>query len=71
MTTLVNVDLVDCLDEQSLPFEVVAREGSELAEQLRASGWVARAGWRSAGDDGRSVWNLRFERLEDPGQIVN
>ncbi len=64
MTTLLNVDIADCIDEQSLPMEIVAREGSELAEQLRTNGWVARAGWRTTGEDGQPVWHLRFERLD-------
>lgn len=41
---------------------MIAREGSELAQRLRASGWVARAGWRSSDATGRPVWHLRFEQ---------
>lgn len=36
--------------------DIVAREGSELASQLRACGWVARAGWRAR----QGGWLLRF-----------
>lgn len=41
---------------------MIAREGSELAQRLRDSGWVARAGWRSSDASGRAVWHLRFEQ---------
>jgi hypothetical protein len=40
---------------------IVAREGSELAETLRARGWRARSGWRSTTDTGDSIWYMRFE----------
>jgi hypothetical protein len=45
----------------SLPRVIVAREGTELADTLRASGWVARAGWRTRTSEGDTIWHLRFE----------
>lgn len=60
MTTLTDLDeMRDELSEAS-PRVIIAREGSELAEALRASGWVARAGWRTT-NEGQTVWHLRFE----------
>ena len=60
MTTLTDLDeMRDELDDVA-PRVIIAREGSELAEALRAAGWVARAGWRTT-NDGQSVWHLRFE----------
>ncbi len=47
------------------PRVIVAREGTELAETLRASGWVARAGWRTTTTEDQSVWHLRFEVVSD------
>jgi len=47
------------------PRVIVAREGTELAETLRAAGWVARAGWRTRTTEGQSVWHLRFEVVTD------
>jgi hypothetical protein len=41
---------------------LVAREGTELAEALRARGWQARAGWRRVDDDGEPIWFVRFEQ---------
>lgn len=64
MTTLMNESTIECIDERVAPVEIVAREGSALAAQLRANGWVARAGWRTTDEDGQTVWHLRFERLE-------
>jgi hypothetical protein len=45
-------------DQRSL----VAREGTELAEALRARGWQARAGWRRVDGDGEPIWFVRFEQ---------
>lgn len=45
---------------------LVAREGTELAETLRARGWQPRAGWRRVDDDGNPVWFVRFEQ---PAQV--
>ena len=50
--------------EENMDF-MVAREGSELATTLREKGWLARAGWRSTGDNGESVWYVRFQRPDD------
>jgi hypothetical protein len=44
-----------------LPFSIVARECSELADRLRSQGWAARAGWRSSGHSQPRVWFIRFE----------
>lgn len=44
---------------------IIAREGTELANTLRTSGWVARAGWRSMTSSGEAVWHLRFEIVSD------
>ncbi len=40
---------------------IVAEEGSDLASQLRATGWVARSGWRRYSAGRPSVWLVRFE----------
>jgi hypothetical protein len=45
---------------------IVASETSELAQRLRSSGWVARAGWLSHAPGGR-VWLVRFESPSKPG----
>ncbi len=45
---------------------IVAPETSELAQRLRSSGWIARAGWLSRAPGGR-VWLVRFE---SPGELV-
>jgi hypothetical protein len=65
MTTLTTLDeMRDDLSETT-PRVIVAREGTELADTLRATGWVARAGWRTTSEDGQSVWHLRFEIVND------
>ncbi len=61
MTTLTELDEMRDDISESAPRVMIAREGTELAEALRASGWVARAGWRTATTEGQSVWHLRFE----------
>ncbi len=71
MTTLLNDITIDDIDNQLAPFEIVAREGSALADQLRANGWVARAGWRTTGDTGQAVWHLRFERLDQQKPTID
>jgi hypothetical protein len=43
------------------PRVIVAPEGSELATQLRSSGWIARSGWRSHAAGRTSIWLVRFE----------
>jgi hypothetical protein len=47
------------------PCTIVAREGTELANALRAGGWHVRAGWRGSDADGESVWHFRFERPDE------
>jgi hypothetical protein len=47
------------------PCTIVAREGTELANALRAGGWRVRAGWRGSDADGESVWHFRFERPDE------
>jgi hypothetical protein len=45
--------------------ELVVREPSILADALRASGWVARAGWRRhSSNGGVEDWFVRFELPE-------
>ena len=61
MTTLTELDEMRDETSETTPRIIVAREGTELAETLRATGWVARAGWRTTTNEGRSVWHLRFE----------
>lgn len=63
MTTLTQLDEMrdDLNDNQNTPRVIIAREGTELADTLRATGWVARAGWRTTTTEGQSVWHLRFE----------
>jgi hypothetical protein len=43
------------------PRAIVAAEGSELASQLRSSGWIARSGWRSHAAGRPAIWLVRFE----------
>ena len=43
------------------PRVIVAPEGSELASELRSSGWVARSGWRSYASGRPAIWFVRFE----------
>jgi hypothetical protein len=43
------------------PRVIVAAEGSELASRLRASGWVARSGWRRHAAGHSPIWLVRFE----------
>jgi hypothetical protein len=64
MTTLTNLDERQDETSQTAPRVIVAREGTELADMLRATGWVARAGWRTTSSEGQSVWHLRFEVTE-------
>jgi hypothetical protein len=64
MTTLTQLDEMRDDISESTPRVMIAREGTELAEALRASGWVARAGWRTT-TEGQSVWHLRFEVEND------
>lgn len=67
MTTLTTLDEMrdDISDNETTPRVIIAREGTELAETLRATGWVARAGWRTTTETGQSVWHLRFEVVND------
>ena len=46
---------------QTSPRVIIARDGTELADRLRATGWIVRAGWRTTSHKGQSVWNLCFE----------
>jgi hypothetical protein len=48
-------------ERPAAPGVIVAREGSELAQHLRARGWVARSGWRATAGTGHGVWYVRFE----------
>jgi hypothetical protein len=53
-----------CLDAHAratAPAAIVAEEGSELASQLRSTGWVARSGWRSHAAGRPAIWLVRFE----------
>lgn len=63
MMTLTQLDEMrdETSDHETAPRVIIAREGTELAETLRTSGWVARAGWRTTTNEGQSVWHLRFE----------
>jgi len=45
---------------------IITPETSALAQRLRSSGWVARAGWLSRAPCGR-VWLVRFE---SPSELV-
>jgi len=65
MTTLTNLDELRDETSEATPRAIVVREGTELAETLRASGWVARAGWRTTSPEGQSVWHLRFEVADE------
>ena len=47
------------------PCTIIAREGTELADALRAGGWRVRAGWRGSDADGVAVWHFRFERPDE------
>jgi hypothetical protein len=47
-------------EQTSVPRVIVAAEGSELAARLRASGWVARSGWRSHAAGRTPIWLVRF-----------
>jgi hypothetical protein len=60
MTTLTQLDEMRDDTSELAPRVIIAREGTELAETLRAAGWVARAGWRTT-VEGQSIWHLRFE----------
>ena len=61
MTTLTQPEQTRGGPTEGLPRFIIAREGTELAETLRATGWTARAGWRTVTSEGESVWHLRFE----------
>ena len=61
MTTLTQLDEMRDDVSESNPRVMIVREGTELADTLRAAGWVARAGWRTRTNEGQSVWHLRFE----------
>lgn len=65
MTTLTQLDETRDDISETAPRVIVAREGTELAATLRATGWVARAGWRTMTNEGQSVWHLRFEVVSD------
>lgn len=65
MTTLMHLDETRDETSEMSPRTVIAREGTELADALRAAGWVARAGWRTTTPEGTSVWHLRFEVVID------
>lgn len=65
MTTLTQLDEMRDDISEATPRVIVAREGTELADTLRATGWVARAGWRTTTNEGQSVWHLRFEVVSD------
>ena len=43
------------------PRVIVAPEGSDLAAQLRSSGWIARSGWRRHAAGRPAIWLVRFE----------
>ncbi len=43
---------------------IIAPETSELAQRLRSSGWIARAGWLNHAPSGR-IWLVRFESPSD------
>lgn len=47
--------------EEGFPRSIVVRERSELADRLRANGWVARAGWLSANRTTSRIWLIRLE----------
>jgi hypothetical protein len=49
------------VEHATVPRVIVAAEGSELADRLRASGWVARAGWRRHAAGRSPIWLVRFE----------
>ncbi len=61
MTTLIQINELHDDTSESTRRVMIAREGTELAETLRANGWIARAGWRTTTNEGQSVWHLRFE----------
>jgi hypothetical protein len=52
------------------PRVIVAPEGSELASQLRSSGWIARSGWRSHAAGRSSTWLVRFESPATSPEVV-
>lgn len=68
MTTLTTLDEMRDDISETTPRVIVAREGTELAETLRATGWVARAGWRTTTNEGQSVWHLRFEVMNESAE---
>jgi hypothetical protein len=68
MATLIRDTQLNIEDTQSDFRSLVAREGTELAEALRARGWQARAGWRRIDDAGEPVWFVRFEQPADDMQ---
>ncbi len=52
------------------PRAIVAPEGSDLASQLRSSGWIARSGWRSHAAGRASIWLVRFESPSASPEVV-
>ncbi|MGH9176872.1 MAG: hypothetical protein ACRD1H_21060 [Vicinamibacterales bacterium] len=52
------------------PEVIVAPEGSELASRLRATGWVARSGWRSHSAGRPAIWLVRFECPAPAGNVA-
>ncbi len=65
MPTLMRLDEIQDNACDVTPRVIIAREGTELADSLRAAGWVPRAGWRSMTTEGQTVWHLRFEIVSD------
>ena len=61
MMTLTQLEEMRDDTSELTPRLIIAREGTELAETLRAAGWIARAGWRTTTNEGQSVWHLRFD----------
>ncbi|MGH9174683.1 MAG: hypothetical protein ACRD1H_10005 [Vicinamibacterales bacterium] len=61
MTTLTQPEQTRDGPTEGLPRFIIAREGTELANTLRATGWITRAGWRTRTSEGETVWHLRFE----------
>ena len=49
------------INDDGIPCSIVVREHSELAQRLRAQGWMARSGWLSTSRDTQRVWLIRFE----------
>jgi hypothetical protein len=66
MTTIVSPGQVidDTRENHVDRRSIVARDGSELAQRLRATGWTARVGWRTVTESGDTVWFVRFEHVD-------